>query len=361
MNIQNHKTAFKELGNFFWEICAKDSSKKPAFSPLLREKMESAIDMAPKINSWFTRENILFSLDAWSRALAGNKIDRWLEGYKVQIDKMDPPARVAVIMAGNIPLVGLHDALCVLASNNILLAKVSSDDAGLTQAVLSVLTDIEPEYRSRVVMVEGKLENFDKVIATGSNNTARYFQYYFGSYPHIIRKNRNGAGIIRGVEGNFPKLGEDIFRYFGLGCRNVSLLFMPKGLDIGLFMANFADRENLKHHNKYMNNYQYHKALYMLNGERFYDNGFFMMKESDELHSPVGTVHYIYYQDVAEISSFLERNEGLLQCVVEEGNVWDKSIPYGKSQFPELWDYADNINTMNFLLTPNSQPPTPNP
>ncbi len=351
MNIQNHASAFTKLGKVFMDISGELHSKINTSLRTLSGKMTNSIKQAKKSNGWFTEDNILFSIKAWANALSEEKIRTWLEKYTQEINKSDNSKRVGVIMAGNIPLVGLHDALCVLASGNNLLAKVSSDDAGLTTTVLSSLIEIEPEYASRISLVENKLRDFDMIIATGSNNTARYFQYYFGKYPHIIRKNRNGIGIVAKENSCFEGLGEDIFRYFGLGCRNVSFLFIPEGLDIGLFMANFAAWESIKNHSKYMNNYQYHKALYLLNGDKFFDNGFFMMRESDQLQSPVGTIHYKYYNDPAEVRSFLNSHKEQWQCVVEEKDSYKGSIPYGKSQFPELWNYADNIDTMNFLLT----------
>jgi len=305
---------------------------------------------ARDINPWFTPENVAFSLQAWSEALCEDSVNKWLNTYQEKVDSNGRMLKAGVIMAGNIPLVGLHDALCVLASGNKLIARTSSDDAGLTRAILELLAYLDPSLKDRISFTEGKLEDFDCIIATGSTNTSRYFEYYFRNVPKIIRKNRNSVAIIRSGDDDFEGLGEDVFRYFGLGCRNVSLLFIPKETDIGLFMANFGMWSDLQEHPKYMNNYQYYKALYLLNRDVFFDNGFFMMKPSASMISPVGTVHYMLYENIQEVDSFLGDNREKIQCVVDGQLLFPGSIRPGSTQFPALWDYADGIDTMAFLL-----------
>jgi hypothetical protein len=251
-----------------------------------------------------------------------------------------------VVNAGNIPLVGLHDMLCVIASGNNYVGKNASDDQYLLPFVANILFSISPELKSRIEFVD-KLVEFDKVIATGSNNTARYFEYYFRNYPHIIRKNRNGIALLTGYETTeqLSALGEDIFRYYGLGCRNVSHLLVPNGYEFAKLFESLESFRKVTEHHKYMNNYEYYKAILLLKRVSFLDNGFLILKEDAAIPSAISILHYSYYDTDKTVDSWIKSNEEQIQCIVSS-----KHVPFGKAQFPLLWDYADGVDTMNFLL-----------
>jgi hypothetical protein len=248
----------------------------------------------------------------------------------------------------NIPMVGFHDILCVLLSGHRLLLKLSSDDAVLLPFFLKLLCHYEPRFESNILFAAGKLGNFDAVIATGSNNTASHFQYYFSKYPHIIRKNRSSAAILKGTEerSQLYELGKDIFSYYGLGCRNVSKLFVPAGYDFNGFFESIVDFGYVIENKKYANNYEYHRALFLLEKEHLLDNNFLLLRQNTSLHSPVGVLHYEHYEDMDQVLRFLSVNDAQIQCVVGEGH-----IPFGYSQRPVITDFADKIDTCQFLVT----------
>ncbi|MBU2651318.1 MAG: acyl-CoA reductase [Bacteroidetes bacterium] len=353
MNNQNFRKALADLGEEAGRISEVILTGNEYLGREAAGHLFKVARHARDLNPWFTLDNVAFSLKSWSEALCEESVNKWLDRYQGKVDRIGRMLKVGVIMAGNIPLVGLHDALCVLASGHKLIARTSTDDAGLTRAILELLISFDSSLNDRICFAEGKLQDFDCIIATGSTNTSRYFEYYFRNVPKIIRKNRNSVAIVRSGDDDFEGLGEDIFRYFGLGCRNVSLLFVPKETDIGLFMANFSRWSDVQEHTKYMNNYQYYKALYLLNRDVFFDNGFFMMKPSATMISPVGTVHYMLYEDISEVNSFLGDNHEKIQCIVDEQLLFPGSIRPGTTQFPALWDYADGVDTMEFLLNRN--------
>jgi hypothetical protein len=211
---------------------------------------------------------------------------------------------------------------------------------------------VYPEFKKQITFTSGQLENYDAVIATGSNNTARYFEYYFKDKPSIIRKSRNSVAVLNGQETQeqLVALGEDIFRYFGLGCRNVSKLFVPKGYDFtGFFEAMFAYQDVI-HYPKYANNYDYNKAVFLMSNFKILDNGFLTIKEDSSYASPISSVFYEYYDSLEDVKTRLNNDRDLLQCIVSN-NLIEHSIPFGKTQKPELWDYADHIDTLAFLYT----------
>ena len=254
-------------------------------------------------------------------------------------------------MAGNIPLVGFHDFLTVLITGNVLVAKTSKEDNLLIKKIAEILIAIEPEFKSKIVFTD-KLENFDAVIATGSNNTARYFEYYFGKYPNIIRKNRNSVAVLTGNEtaADMVNLGKDIFQYFGLGCRNVSKLYVPKNYSFNLFFESIVnDYKHVVENNKYANNYDYNKAVYLLGNNQLLDNNFVLLKESESLSSPVAVIHYEYYNTLQEVTTLLENKKEEIQCVLTEANL-PNTFKLGQAQQPTLWDYADGVDTVEFLL-----------
>ncbi|CDF79157.1 acyl-CoA reductase [Formosa agariphila KMM 3901] len=254
-------------------------------------------------------------------------------------------------MAGNIPLVGFHDFISVLMSGHDVVVKQSSNDKHLLPYLAKYLEYVEPEFKSKINFVEGTLENFDAVIATGSDNTARYFEYYFKDKPSIIRKNRNSVAVLTGTETpeELEGLADDIFRYYGLGCRNVSKLYVPENYDFqGFFHAMYKWNHVINDH-KYANNYDYNKAVYLMSEFEMLENGFLMIKEDKSFSSPIATVFYEYYNDVNELKTELISKKSDIQCIVSKDFI-DYEIVFGNTQSPDLWDYADNVDTMGFLL-----------
>jgi hypothetical protein len=299
-------------------------------------------------NGWFTIEEVKRSMISLAKMLNQKDLDQWFQ--KIEINKS--PKKVGLILAGNIPLVGFHDVLCVLATGNIALIKMSSADDKLLPALLKELVVIEPGFRGQIIYTE-RLKDFDAIIATGSNNTSRYFDYYFSKVPNIIRKNRNSVAVLNGIETQveLENLGHDIFDYFGLGCRNISKIYIPKGYDLKNFFEPIEKHQPIINHFKYNNNYDYNKSIYLVNGVQHFDNGFLLVKEDENFVSPLAVLFYEEYTNVNEIEEKLISQDEQIQCVVSNINIKinkDK-IGFGDSQNPKLWDYADNINTIEFL------------
>ena len=253
---------------------------------------------------------------------------------------------VAIIMAGNIPLVGFHDFLCVLLSGNKAVCKLSSDDKTLLPALGEHLISFVPEIKEDIMFTTGRIGPVDAVIATGSDNSLTYFESYFGKYPHIFRKNRTSVAVFSGneTEDEIKELGKDIFRYFGLGCRNVSHIILPTGFELPRFFEAIIDYGEIIHNNKYGNNYDYNKAVYLMNQHKLLDNNFVLLRESEELFSPLSMIHYHFYDDVSEVETYLKEHQEKIQVVVG-----DNFLPFGQAQCPKLDDYADGVDVMRFL------------
>ena len=298
-------------------------------------------------NKWFTKENLDFCVNTWGNTLTETNIRTWLLAYP---EAQKHEQQLGLVLAGNIPLVGLHDVLCGLACGYTIEIKYSSNDDILLPFVVKFLMEKQPEWQGKIHFTDGKLEKFDRVIATGSNNTARYFEYYFRDVPHIIRKTRNGIAVLNGeeTETELSALCTDILQYFGLGCRSVSHLMVPESYDFNaLFLALYKHRDII-HHNAYANNYDYNKAVYLMQEEDLLDNGFMMLKKDSELNSPIACVHYSKYATLGEVQKTLNKAQDNIQCVVS--NCLENSIAFGQTQHPKLSDYADHIDTMEFLL-----------
>ena len=297
-------------------------------------------------NPWFTQENIRFCFKNWADILTEENIKNWVSEYQVsQLSK-----KVGLILAGNIPLVGFHDVMCVILSNHIPLIKLSSKDRLLLPFFLKKWGEFS-EWNLEFQIVE-RLTEYDAVIATGSNNTARYLEYYFKDALSIIRKNRTSVAVIKGDETDeeLQLLAEDIFRYFGLGCRNVTRLLIPKDYELSRLFENFLGFKDVINHHKYANNYDYNKAVYLLNQENFWDNNFVMLKEDSALFSPLSVLNFSRYESVEEVHAFLVENESNIQCVVAKPELGiENSVNFGEAQNPSLNTYADNIDTMAFL------------
>ena len=333
MNFQQTKKGLIELGQ---------SLKKWSLSD------DSVIEEAYLYNNWFTKENIRMSLNNWSDQLIEEKLMHWMEKYVIG---EHPAKRVAIIMAGNIPLVGFHDLVCVLLSGHYALVKMSSDDKILMKAVINELIRINPGFENRIELFEERIpKDFDAVIATGSNNTHRYFEYYFKSKPHLLRKNRSSVAVLTGNETpeDFQKLAVDIFSYFGLGCRNVSKVYVPESYDFTAMFDNLNAFSYVIDHNKYANNYTYHKSIFLMNLTKHLDNGFMMVKEDKAIASPLSALFFEFYSSKEALKKELELRKEEIQCIVGKINEY---IPFGHSQFPEWSDYADGVDTMTFLLS----------
>ena len=312
------------------------------------EDFRDIIFSARNNNAWFTELEVHRSLNALSEMLNEKDLHTWFEGIHVT----SLPKKVGLILAGNIPLVGFQDVIAVLATGNIALIKLSSSDDKLLPAVLSKLCQIEPDLKKQVVYVE-RLKDFDAVIATGSNNTSRYFDYYFGKVPNIIRKNRTSIAVLTGQESkeDIANLGHDLFDYFGLGCRNVSKIYFPEGYDVKNLFEPLEQYNDIINHFKYNNNYDYNKSIYLVNSAKHFDNGFLLLKEDFGSSSPLAVLYYESYANLEDVEAAINNNQESLQCVVSQTplQIETATLGFGESQHPKLWDYADNVNTIDFL------------
>jgi hypothetical protein len=312
-----------------------------------QDKWESLLQATASENPWFTPDNIQLAWKGIIKFLDEKHLSRWLEKYDLKIIK---PKIVALIMAGNIPMVGFHDLLCVLASGHSAAIKLSSKDSVLIKYLTDTLRSVSPDLASSISFHD-RLKNFDAVIATGSDNASRYFEYYFGKYPHIIRKNRTSCAVITGdeTEADFKNLGIDIFSYFGLGCRNVSKLFVPNNYDFSPMLKSFEQFSAVIHHHKYNNNYDYQKSIMLVNRVPFLDNESLMLTASERLVSPISVLYYENYSRLTELEEKIGSIQNKIQCIV--GSVAPATIPFGQAQFPELEDYADQVDTLKFLCS----------
>jgi len=302
---------------------------------MLRSKLE---------NAWFTLDTIGQSLTAIAEQfLNEDKLRAWLSRYSM----VENPKKVALVMAGNIPLVGFHDFLCVFVSGHVAQIKVSSKDKHLMEHLLKVLVDLDGACAPYIELVE-RLKGFDAVIATGSGNSNRYFEHYFGKYPHILRSNRSSVAVLTGEESaeDLANLGKDIFSYFGLGCRNVSKLFVPKDYDFVFFLDSLQGFSEIQHHNKYKNNFDYQFSLLLLNRTPHYVSKFVLLTEDERVVSPISVVHYEVYEGENWREKVQAQSE-VIQCCVGAA---EGLVPFGEAQLPTLWDYADGVDVLGFLL-----------
>ncbi len=329
MNLEERILAFADLGEYLKNDIYKYDQER--------------LSLAEILNPWFTQENISYSLNSWSKQLNKEMLSSWLDPYKLNDEVI--AKKVLIVMAGNIPLVGFHDLLTVLICGHNVVVKMSKSDNILIDIIINRL--IESGFRDYITFIDDVQERqFDAVITTGSNNSSRYFEYYFREVPRIIRKNRCSVAILDGSESvrDLEGLARDIFLYFGLGCRNVSKLYLPAGYDLDILFQSFYPYSNLLQHKKYANNYDYHKAIFLLGNHNLTENGFLLLKEDRSLFSPVSMLYYEFYNKRSSIDEFIADNSENLQCIVSKEN-----IAFGESQKPNLWDYADGIDTIDFL------------
>ena len=352
--LNDRIVAFTTLGELLKSLNNQDFINRIANESLKQKmlKLLRLIDTAQQYNGWFSPEFVKNALVSLGESLEKEKLERWIERYKEGFEHFKSSITVAVVMAGNVPAVGFHDFLSVLISGHRILAKLSSDDDKLMPAIADILVEIEPGFKDKIEFTGDQLKNFDAVIATGSNNTSRYFDYYFGKYPNIIRKNRNGVAVLTGSESKeeLEALADDLFLYYGLGCRNVARLFVPSNYDFNPMLDVFANRKEIAENNKYFNNYEYNKAIYLINSVHHFDTGNLLITENSSYASPVSVLYYSFYQDENSLKNELMLNSNLIQCTVSKAGFLSNTIPFGKSQSPELWDYADGVDTLEFLL-----------
>ncbi len=343
-------TAISALGELLSQFNAKGIAVKAhvphgdQFLTILKRGIKDAHQQ----NGWYTQDNVTFALVHWSTQLSEANVQNWLSRYELTNQRLRD---IAIIMAGNIPLVGFHDLLCVLLSGHRAIVKQSSKDTVLLPLLVKYLEEVSPIFKDKVVFAEEKLPPYDAVIATGSDNTARYFEYYFGDRPNIIRKNRSSVAVLSGKESRneLKGLAEDIFRYFGMGCRSVSKLYIPESYELDRFFEAIYSWHSVIENNKYANNYDYNKAVYLMSEYPILDNGFLLLKEDQHYGSPIGTLFYERYTDPSSLREKLSDDREKLQCVVASGFLEDE-VPFGHTQLPLLQDYADGMDTMAFLM-----------
>jgi hypothetical protein len=336
MNLEDRIAAFEKLGKYIGAI------DEGAFTEIA--------DKARQQNSWFTEDSIRQSFQGLTTYLSKDALNQWVSQYTVS--DQTSTNKVAVVMAGNVPLVGFHDFLAVLISGHHVMIKMSSKDSILLPFLSKKLAEFDPRFDALITYAE-RLADFDAVIATGSDNSSRYFQYYFGKYPHIIRKNRTSCAVLSGKESHeeIASLAKDVFTYFGLGCRNVSKIFIPRKFDLTKLLDGWKGYTHVMNHHKYHNNYDYQKSILLINRLPFLDSGFVMLQENERLVSPISVVYYESYGDEGELALKLTEHRDKIQCVV--GKTIPGSVPFGQAQYPHLWDYADQIDTMKFLTALN--------
>ncbi len=332
MNIEERINAFVKLGNFI--------------SLLTKKKIDELHLQAVEHNNWFTRETIVSALKGLEIFLNKAALNKWVGHYEWATLN---PKKIGVIMAGNIPMVGFHDLLSVLISGHHLHAKLSSQDPFLLKYLSDELINIEPRFKGSIHFIE-RMNDVEALIATGSDNSARYFEYYFSKIPHIIRKNRSSCAVLIGDESaeTIKALGNDIFQYYGLGCRNISKIYVPTRYDFIPFLDALQTYSDVLNHHKYSNNYDYNKSIYLVNKVPHLDTGFLLLHESNELVSPISVLYYEYYKDNNDLQQKLSQQSKKLQCIVSEG-VIKEAIKIGYAQNPSLWDYADGVDTLAFL------------
>lgn len=347
MHLKQRLFAFVELGQFLSDHLNNRGFESDHAS--LHQEFDALMQQIPYRNPWFTPVNLHKSIAGITAMLQEQALDAWLKQYNIP-DVIKEPCQIGVVMAGNIPMVGFHDLLCVLLSGHQLRAKLSTDDNLLLPFMAKVLDRFMPGFAERVSFESNTIKGAHAYIATGSDNSSRYFEHYFGAYPNIIRRNRTSIAVMDGTEtaDELEGLADDVFSYFGMGCRNVTQILIPKDYPISRLFDAFAKYNHLADHHKYINNYDYRKSVALLNKTAHYDNGFLLMFENDALFSPIAAINYVYYANTGYIKSLIESKLDKIQCVTGHGY-----IPFGKAQMPDVSDYADGIDTMQFLLSLN--------
>ncbi|MCH8555601.1 MAG: acyl-CoA reductase [Schleiferiaceae bacterium] len=348
LSLSQRIAVFSELGNFFRHYLNETPQNTGFLEAAYREKFTRAINKAQQHNGWFDKKQVHFAIAGWGQLLKKAELTEWTNALP---EKTNSPKVVGIVMAGNLPLVGFHDLLAVLLSGHKAHLKMASDDQQLLPVILEMLLELAPEWEAHMAVVP-RLNTVDAVIATGSTNSTRYFQHYFGNKPNIIRGSRNSAAVIHAdiTDEQLELLADDIFQYYGLGCRSVSKLYVPETFDLNRIFGALMPYSDLVMNKKYGNNYDYHRAIYMMNKIPFLENGFVIFRESELLHSPVAVVHYQRYASLEKVEAQLQEQEQALQCVVADAQLdFPRRVGFGQAQRPGLADYADGVDTLEFL------------
>ena len=336
------KASLVQLGKFLMNFL--DSDSWSGLDEKDFKKFQLSIEKAHFNNAWFSKEMIRLSLESWAKNLTEDNIDKWISKYDIPntIDK-----NVLIICAGNLPLVGLHDVICCVLLNLNTQVRLSKNDNILIPAILDILYLFDSKLQEKIKISHEKPHNYNSVIATGSNNSNRYFEYYFGKSPHIFRKNRTSIAVIHSeiTDNELMNLSHDMLQYYGLGCRSVTKLYIPKNFSIDRIYNGVFNYKDLINHNKYMNNYDYNRSIFLLGKKLFFDNGFLILKEDNSLFSPISVVNFEYYSNLETLEKELNVLSNEIQCRVGEGG-----ISLGTAQKPDLWDYADGVDTIDFLI-----------
>jgi hypothetical protein len=318
------------------------------------ERLNAVIHQAYMENRWFTPENIQFALKSIAQQmLDSDRLKAWATTYPIH-SSLHPEHTIGIVMAGNIPLVGFHDWLCVFVAGERAKIKMSEKDKTLLPFLIALLGEWSHESREYTIFCgeHEPLRDFDAVIATGSNNTARYFEQYFAAYPHIIRRNRNAVAILDGTEtmADFYALGHDIFTFFGLGCRNVSKIYVPQNYNFEPLLEGLHEYKELANHDKYRNNFDYNTTLYIMNNIPYMNNGCVILREDPALSSRISSIHYEYYSDLAALTVKTDQQREEIQCVVSKIQLPSiETLPLGQTQSPALSDYPDGVDVMLWL------------
>jgi hypothetical protein len=339
------KASLVQFGKFLRSFL--DSDSWPGFQSGVDQRefdnFKSSTEKAESNNAWFSRKMIRLSMESWAKNLSEDNIDKWMSKYDVpsSINK-----NVLIICAGNLPLVGFHDIVCCILLNINTQVKLSKNDNVLIPAILNVLYLFDSELQDRIKICNEKPDNYNYVIATGSNNSNRYFEYYFGKFPHIFRRNRTSIAVVHSEisDDQLKSLSHDMLQYYGLGCRSVTKLYLPEKFSLDRIYNSVFNYKDLINHNKYMNNYDYNRSIFLMGKKLFFDNGFLILKEDKSLFSPISVVNFEYYSSMETLEKELNVLSNEIQCMVGEGG-----IPFGTAQKPELWDYADGVDTIDFL------------
>ena len=346
------------MGEFFKQFpdgTRNDSPELSGINEKYFQEFTTILENEHFHNPWFTKDFLMKALRGISMMLQEKVLMKWLGDYDLSALPPDKVKTVGLVLAGNIPLVGFHDLMCVLAAGHRVLAKPSSKDDHLIRKVAEILSEIDPSIGEKILFTEDLLKGIDAVIATGSNNSARYFEYYFRSTPHIIRKNRNGIAVLTGneSENELAGIGEDIFTYFGLGCRNVTKLYIPETYDLTILLGVLDRYHSLSQHHKYGNNVDYYRTIYLMNRVPLLDNEALLLKEDTAIASPVGVVFYERYSEIEQVQEQLSSRSEEIQCVVSIHPEIKDALKPGTSQEPMPWDYADGVDTLRFLMDMN--------
>ncbi|MGC8866301.1 MAG: hypothetical protein ACP5O2_11345 [Bacteroidales bacterium] len=350
MTLEERIQAFVDLGRIIRSVVGEKMPQ--ALSPVeerLAADLRFLIEDHLNTNPWFDPFHVRYALQAIASMLGENELRHWAAAYPGLTETSNQ--KVALIMAGNLPAVGFHDFLSVLLAGHSALIRLSSEDRWLIPWMANCLTTLYPRFSPFIHFFDEPLRGFDAVIATGSNNSARYFEYYFGKYPHIIRRNMNAVAVISGNEApdELEGIVDDILLYYGRGCRSVSQLLVPADYDWGPILKALYKYDHYSVHFKFFNNYEYNKAVMLVNKVPHLDTGFLLLTENASINSPLAVVHYLRYHSLEEIESYLKHHSGQIQCVSTALPLNYPHVQPGTTQMPALTDYADRIDTMSFL------------